>query len=96
VPELPADPAWYPWYLTNAGYFEAVSFSEEDRLRAQSYAANARRAEVKTKARDLGDYLTSLEMTLHYAPFDATGRARIAQLINKSNTTRHGSDGPRL
>jgi len=85
IPELPADPAWYPWYLANAGYFEAVAFSDEDRLRADSYAANALRAAVSTKARDLGDYLTSLEIVVQYAPFDAVGRPRITQLINKSN-----------
>jgi FkbH-like protein len=85
TPELPGDPAWFPWYLANAGYFEAVSFSNEDRLRAESYAANARRAEVSTKARDLGDYLASLEIEIQFAPFDAMGRPRIMQLINKSN-----------
>jgi FkbH-like protein len=85
VPELPADPAWFPWYLANAGYFEALSFSSEDRLRAASYLANARRAEVSAKARDLGDYLVSLEIEIQFASFDGVGRSRIAQLINKSN-----------
>ncbi len=85
VPELPGDPAWYPWYLANAGYFEATSFSQEDRLRAESYAANAKRAEVSTKARDLGDYLASLGIEIQFASFDAVGRPRISQLINKSN-----------
>jgi len=85
VPELPDDPAWYPWFLSNAGYFEAVTFSNEDRIRAQSYAANAQRALVETKARDLGDYLASLDIEVQFAPFDAIGRSRISQLINKSN-----------
>ena len=30
-------------------------------------------------------YLASLDMTITFQPFDATGRARIVQLINKSN-----------
>jgi FkbH-like protein len=85
VPELPNDPAWYPWMLASAGYFEAVTFSEEDRLRAASYAADASRAEVMTKTRDLGEYLSSLEMVLENKPFDAEGRQRVVQLINKSN-----------
>jgi FkbH-like protein len=41
-------------------------------------------------------YLASLEMTITFQPFDATGRARIVQLINKSNqynlTTRRYTD----
>jgi FkbH-like protein len=85
VPELPADSAFYAETLLAAGYFEAVSFSAEDRLRADSYSASAQRAEVKARSRDLGDYLASLEMRISHAPFDALNRARIAQLINKSN-----------
>lgn len=85
VPELPHDPAWYPWTLHAAGYFESVNFSAEDRLRADSYGADAQRAEVMAKARDLEDYLGSLGMVLTVSPFDSKGRQRIAQLINKSN-----------
>jgi FkbH-like protein len=85
VPELPSDPSWFTWYLTAAGYFEAISYSREDAGRAASYAADTKRAEVMEKARDLGDYLSSLEMIVRFAPFDAAGRKRIAQLINKTN-----------
>jgi FkbH-like protein len=96
VPELPADPSWYPSYLAAAGYFEAVAYSREDSLRAASYAADAKRAEVRSKVRDLGDYLAALKMVIHFSPFDATGRQRISQLINKSNqfnlTTRRYSE----
>ncbi len=85
VPELPADPSWFAWYLSSAGYFEAVSFSSEDAARSASYAADAARADVKSSSRDLGDYLSSLQMRLACTAFDGVGRARIAQLINKSN-----------
>jgi FkbH-like protein len=85
VPELPDDPAWFPWFLSSAGYFEAVSYSAEDRLRAQSYANDVRRAEVVSRSRNLGDYLSALEMKLNLSPFDASGRQRIGQLINKTN-----------
>ena len=85
VPELPDDPADYAATLSAGGYFEAVAFSDEDRSRAASYAANAKRAEVEAQSRDLGDYLSALSMTIQFAPFDAMNRARIAQLINKSN-----------
>jgi FkbH-like protein len=96
VPELPEDPSAYPWHLMAAGYFEAVSFSAEDSLRAASYASDALRAEVMQKSRDLGDYLSSLDMVITYASFTPNGRQRIAQLINKSNqfnlTTRRYSE----
>ncbi len=85
VPELPSDPSWYPWFLSSAGYFESVGFSAEDAARAGAYAADAARADVKASTRDLGDYLSSLEMRISLAPFDVLGRSRIVQLINKSN-----------
>ena len=85
VPEMPEDPALYARTLMAAGYFEAVSFSEEDRNRSKSYEDNARRVTLQRKASNLSEYLQSLDMRITFAPFDAVGRARIAQLINKSN-----------
>ena len=96
VPELPGDPAWFAWTLANAGYFESVGFSHEDRRRAAAYAADAHRAKARLTIRDLGDYLASLDMRLDVRPFDPAGRTRIAQLINKTNqfnlTTRRYSE----
>lgn len=96
VPELPEDPAWYARILAAAGYFESVAFSGEDRDRAEMYQANARRVALQKPAGDLDAYLASLSMEIIFAPFDATGRARISQLINKSNqfnlTTRRYSE----
>jgi FkbH-like protein len=85
VPELPNDPAYFAETLLAAGYFEAVVFSDDDVIRAASYAENAQRAEVMAKSRDLGDYLASLDMTLTCGPVDPSNRARVAQLTNKSN-----------
>lgn len=96
VPELPADPALYARTLHAAGYFEAVGFSDEDRKRNLFYQGNARRVSLQGQAGDLDAYLVSLEMQIELRPFDQTGRARIAQLIAKSNqynlTTRRYSE----
>ena len=50
----------------------------------------------KSKLAGWTRYLASLDMTITFQPFDATGRARIVQLINKSNqynlTTRRYTD----
>jgi FkbH-like protein len=85
APELPSDPAFYPRILSAAGYFEATGFTQEDRSRAEQYQSNAVRAQLLGAATDLGAYLRSLEMKAIFAPFDQMGRARITQLINKSN-----------
>lgn len=96
VPELPDDPALYVRTLLAGGYFEAVTFSAEDRQRADFYQDNARRIALQQRAGDVEGYLASLAMTLTIQPFEATGRARIAQLISKSNqfnlTTRRYSE----
>jgi FkbH-like protein len=97
VPELPEDPALYPQILAAAGYFETVSFSAEDKNRAEYYRSNAQRAEILNKTGDMGSYLLSLDMVCEINPVDAMSRARSSQLINKSNqfnlTTRRYSEG---
>jgi len=85
VPELPEDPAYYARTLTAAGYFEAVAFASEDLKRAGFYQDNAKRANLQKQVGGVDAYLASLDMTITFQPFDATGRARIVQLINKSN-----------
>jgi FkbH-like protein len=96
VPELPEDPSGYARTLAAAGYFEAIAFAEEDRKRAGYYQDNARRAKLRTQVGDVNAYLASLNMTVTFQPFDAMNRARIVQLINKSNqynlTTRRYTD----
>jgi FkbH-like protein len=96
VPEVGSDPADFVRILGQAGYFEAVAFGDEDRGRAAMYNANAERAAVLGKVSNLADYHASLEMVCTIAPFDEAGRARIAQLANKSNqfnlTTRRYSE----
>ena len=96
VPEVGSDPSRYVELLSAAGYFEAISFGEEDRQRAAMYQANAARAGELQKIGNMDEYLRSLEMVCSIRPFDAMGRARTAQLINKSNqfnlTTRRYSE----
>lgn len=85
VPEVSTDPAFYPRILLAAGYFDTISFGDDDRIRAETYRANAERAALEANASNLDDYLQSLDMVCTIRPFNAEGRARIAQLINKSN-----------
>jgi FkbH-like protein len=96
VVELPADPALYARTLSAAGYFELTKLSAEDLSRASFYDGNARRAELQKSVGNLDDYLASLQMEIVFQPFDEIGRARIAQLVNKSNqynlTTRRYSE----
>lgn len=85
VPEVDNDPSTFAWTILSAGYFEAISFLEEDKRRADEYSAESQRVSVLQKVQNLGDYLAELQMVISFTPFDPTGRSRISQLINKSN-----------
>ncbi|HXF45905.1 MAG TPA: HAD-IIIC family phosphatase [Burkholderiaceae bacterium] len=85
VPELPDDPALYVRTLADAGYFEAVSFTAEDRNRAESYAADAGREALKSVAQSMDDFLRGLQMTVEYGPARPVDLARVTQLLNKTN-----------
>jgi FkbH-like protein len=96
VPELPEEPSLFARTLAAAGYFEATAFAAEDLKRAGFYQDNARRVNLQKQVGGVDAYLASLDMTISFLPFDAMGRARIVQLINKSNqynlTTRRYTD----
>ena len=96
VPELGDDPAYFVRLAMASGYFEHLPLTTDDTGRVAAYQA---RADAKTLQASIGGYdayLASLEMELAIAPFDAIGRSRIAQLIQKSNqfnpTTRRYSE----
>ena len=97
VPEMPEDPARYVRCLADAGYFEAVAFTAEDRGRAEAYAANAEREALLGSAESMDDFLRGLAMTVVHGPFTAVDHARVVQLINKTNqfnttTRRYAGD----
>ena len=85
VPELPNNPALFSQTLIAAGYFEAVIFSDEDRNRSIFYQENAKRSQVFMQSSDINKFLISLNMEISFSSFNAVGRARVSQLINKSN-----------
>jgi FkbH-like protein len=96
VPEIGDDPALYAGTLADAGYFEGVAITEEDRARTGQYQNNRARESLKASTTDLGSYLCGLEMQLIWRRFDDIGLQRTVQLINKTNqfnlTTRRYSE----
>jgi FkbH-like protein len=85
VPEVGDDATNYARILTMAGYFESVAFTREDLARADQYKSNADRARLLETARNLDEFLQSLDMQIEFTPFSAAGRKRTTQLINKTN-----------
>ena len=96
VPEIGEEPSRFAQILADAGYFEVVNITEEDRERTSLYQSNAAREASRKSATDLPGYLRSLDMQLHWSRFDCVGLQRIVQLINKTNqfnlTTRRYSE----
>jgi FkbH-like protein len=85
VPEVPDDPALVPGALADAGYFEALAITDEDRERGAQYQGNRQREALKASVTDMEGYLRGLEMRLIWRPFDRIGLQRTVQLINKTN-----------
>jgi FkbH-like protein len=85
VPELPKDIAHYVRCLAEAGYFEAVAFTSEDRLRTEQYAANVEREALFELSGNLDDFLRSLQMSVVFGKFTAAELVRVTQLFNKTN-----------
>ena len=85
VPELPEDPAYFARCIADAGYFEATRISSEDLTRNDQYQNNLAREQRHAAHTDLAGYLQSLNMELHWAPFDGVSLQRIVQLGNKTN-----------
>jgi FkbH-like protein len=96
VPEVTDDPTTYAQTLADAGYFEAVAITAEDRARSGQYQSNRQRDKLKASATDLDSYLRGLAMRLLWRRFDRVGLSRTVQLINKTNqfnlTTRRYSE----
>ena len=85
VPELPEDPTHYVRCLANAGYFEAVSFTADDRSRADQYAANAEREAMLGSSENMDAFLRGLGMSVAFGPVRTVDLSRVTQLINKTN-----------
>ncbi len=83
VPEVPDEPALVARCLSDAGSFEAVTLTDEDRGRARAYALDGARRNRDSP--DLAVTLAGLGMRLTGRPFDALGLPRIVQLVNKTN-----------
>jgi FkbH-like protein len=96
VPEVGDDPATFAQTIADAGYFEGLAVTQEDRERSGQYQGNRMREALKASATDLPSYLRSLEMELTWRRFDTIGLSRTVQLINKTNqfnlTTKRYTD----
>lgn len=85
VPDLPDNPSFYLEYIKSLNLFETISYSDEDKVRAEQYKIEAKRKSVEQSYTDYTSYLKDLDMKCISAEFDDFNTSRIAQLTQRSN-----------
>jgi FkbH-like protein len=85
VPEWPDDPFRYRQTLRSLRCFDTSTLTEEDRERASMYVAQRKRSSVKSEVDSLDEWLGTLDMTVEVEPLTDGNRARVVQLLNKTN-----------
>lgn len=96
VLQLPAQPERYCRVLQEAGLFDTLSLSAEDRRRGALYRQRAQAEAARGNVASVEDYYRDLAMELAIAPIDRVTLSRAAQLTQKTNqfnvTTRRYSE----
>jgi FkbH-like protein len=85
VPELGTSVFTYARDLDRGRYFPAITWSPEDRLRADGYRREQERAGARERAGSLEDFLAGLQMRGTCEPVSDANIERVTQLTNKTN-----------
>jgi FkbH-like protein len=85
VPEWPDNPMLFKRALLSLRCFDTPVVSAEDRQRAQAYAVERQRTEMKRHVGSTEDWLRSLHMMVRVEKLSAGNLPRAAQLLNKTN-----------
>jgi len=97
VLQLPPEASQLRSALCARGYFDALSFSDEDRVRNRMYRDEAQRKQLSASASSVEEYLTTLDIRVRIGRADAFHIPRVAQLTQKTNqfnlTTKRYTEG---
>jgi len=85
VPELGTSPFSFVRDLDRGRYFPALTWSPEDRLRAEDYRREQERSQARASAGTLDDFLAGLHMKAWCEPVNDANIERVTQLVNKTN-----------
>lgn len=85
VVQLPARPEGFVRSLQEAGLFETLALSDEDRQRGELYHRRAQAVAARSGTASVEDYYHSLEMELAIVPVNQASLHRTAQLTQKTN-----------
>jgi FkbH-like protein len=95
VVDVPRDPLRYVAALDDAGLFDHLVITAEDRRRAEQYQNEVRRRDLEHQSGSVEDFLRALDMKVTIGAIDAATLPRVVQLLGKTNqfnvtTRRHG------
>jgi FkbH-like protein len=85
VPDLPPDPVDRPAFLRQAPVFQRVTLTDADRIRAETYVLQGRRAELRSSASSFEEFLASLGQEVTIEPLQPQSLARAAQMCQRTN-----------
>src|SRR3989338_6940685 len=85
VVDLPDDPVLYRSTLLNLSVFDALHVSAEDRARGRMYLERRGHEKLRAEAASLEEYLNSLQMEITVVPAEGAARARLFQMVHKTN-----------
>jgi FkbH-like protein len=96
VPDWPNDKTLAASTLLQLDCFDTAQITNEDQARAGMYSAEQKRDGLKTEMPTVEHWLQSLQTRVAVEELNASNRARVAQLFNKTNqmnlTTRRMSE----
>jgi len=72
-------------FLAHLWPFDARPVTETDRARAELYAVNARRQQLRAASTDLRAFVASLEVRVAFVPLSPSTAPRVAQLTQRTN-----------
>ncbi|ASO20691.1 FkbH-like protein [Actinoalloteichus hoggarensis] len=84
VVELPADAEEIPDLLEHEWVFDQLTTTEEDRLRAESYTAEAGRRDLSARSESYADFLERCRIEVAFPPLDESALERAAQLTSRT------------
>jgi len=82
---LDGDPALRADVVRNLGVFDALSYGDDDRNRADRYREESARTQLRRELPTLEEYYESLGMELRVEPIGPTTIARAAELSQRTN-----------
>jgi FkbH-like protein len=95
VPALPADPVDRPSFIRQIPALQRITLTDTDRVRADTYASQSSRAELRSSASSFEEFIASLEQEITVEPLQPQSLARAAQMCQRTNqfnlTTRRYS-----